>query len=139
MDPPTCSREGIINTVATIALHKWQLHSFDIKAAFLQGKQIQRNVFLLPLKEVNINNLWHLKKCIYRLADTSRYCYLRVKEELTKLNGHISPAYQGIFIWHHNNQLIEIITCFVNDIIWSGTQYFIKQSLKNSKPRSRLD
>ena len=54
--------------------------------------------------------------CIYGLAGTSRYWYLRVKEELTKLNGHICPANQGNFIWHHNNQLTGIITCFADDI-----------------------
>ena len=39
-DSPTCSREGIIITLATIASHKWHLYSLDIKTAFLQGKQI---------------------------------------------------------------------------------------------------
>ena len=116
-DSPTCSREGIRITLATIVSHKWQLHSLDIKTAFLQGKQIKRNVFLLPPKEANTSNLWHLKKCVYGLADTSRYWYLRVKEELTRLNGHIFPADQDILIWHHNNQLIGIITCFVDDTI----------------------
>ena len=111
---------------ATIASHKWQLRSLDIKTAFLQGKQIQRNVFLLPPKEANTNNLWHLKKYVYGLADVSRYWYLRVKEEFAKLNGHICPADQGIFIWHHNNQLIGIITWFIDDIIWNGNQYFYK-------------
>ena len=28
-DSPTCSREGIRITLATIASHKWQLHSLD--------------------------------------------------------------------------------------------------------------
>ena len=116
-DLPTCSREGIRIILATIASHKWQLHSLDIKTAFLQGKQIKRNIFLLPPKEANTNKLWHLKKFVYRIANTSRYWYLRVKEELTKLNRHICQADQGIFMWHHNNQLIRIITCFVDDMI----------------------
>ena len=63
-DSPTCSREGIRITLATIASHTWQLHSLDIKTALLQGKQIERNFFIPPLKEANTNNLWHLKKCV---------------------------------------------------------------------------
>ena len=47
------------------------VHSLDIKTAFLQLKQIERNFFLLPPKEAN--NLWHLKKCIYGLVHASRY------------------------------------------------------------------
>ena len=97
-----------------------------------------RNVFLLPLKEANTNNLWHLKKCIYGLTDALRCWYFRVKENLTKINGHICPADQGIFIWDHN-ELIRIITCFVDDIIWSGTQYFYKTVIENSELCSRLD
>ena len=85
-DSPSCSREGIRITLATISSHKWQL---NIKTTFLQGKQIQINVFLLPQKEANSNKLWHLKKCVYWLADTSRYWHLVAKAELNKLNGQI--------------------------------------------------
>ena len=42
-DSPTCSREGIIITLATIASHKWQLHSFVIKTAFLKKKKKKKN------------------------------------------------------------------------------------------------
>ena len=37
-DSPACSREGIRITLATMASHKWQLQSLDIKTVFLQGK-----------------------------------------------------------------------------------------------------
>ena len=137
-DSPACSREGIRITLATMASHKWQLQSLDIKTAFLQGKQIQRNVFLLPPKEANTDNLWHLKKCVYGLADASRYWFLRVNEKLTKLNGHVCPADQGIFMWHHNNQLIGIITCSVDAIIWSGTQYFYKTVIEKFKTTFKI-
>ena len=52
---------------------------------------------------------------------------------------HICPVDQRIFIWPQNNQLTGIITYFINDIIWGGTQCFYKTVNKNSKPRSKLD
>ena len=35
-----------------------------------------------PPKEANTLNIWKLQKCVYGLADASRYWYLRVREEL---------------------------------------------------------
>ena len=34
------------------------------------------------------------------------------------------PTDQGIFVWYHNNKLNSIIICFVDDIIWGGTEQF---------------
>ena len=65
-------QERALESLTTIASHKWQSPSLDIKTAFLQGKQIQRNVFLFQRKGAKTNNLWHLKKCVYKLADPLR-------------------------------------------------------------------
>ena len=71
-DSPTCSREGIRLFFAATAANGWQLHSLDVKGAFLQGKEIDREVFLKPPKEANTNKLWLLVKCAYGLADAPR-------------------------------------------------------------------
>ena len=47
-DSPTCSRESLRLLYATVASKSWALHSLDISAAFLQGDQIQREVYLRP-------------------------------------------------------------------------------------------
>ena len=60
-DSPTCSREGIRITLAAIACNGWKLKSLDIKTAFLQGKPMEREVYLKPTKEANSENLWLLK------------------------------------------------------------------------------
>ena len=39
----------------------------------LQGKTIERTVFVHPPKEANTNKICKLQKCIYGLADASRY------------------------------------------------------------------
>ena len=45
---PTCSREGIRIALSTIASNKWKLNSIDVKTAFLQGKPIERTIFIRP-------------------------------------------------------------------------------------------
>ena len=54
----------------------------NIRPAFLQGKQINRNAFIKPLKEAGSVMLWKLNKTIDGLTDTPTKWYLKVKEEL---------------------------------------------------------
>ena len=35
----------------------WKISSLDIKAAFLQGKEVNREVFLIPPAEANTDKL----------------------------------------------------------------------------------
>ena len=52
-DSPTCMRETL-KVLLTLSVCKgYQLNSIDIKAAFLQGKDIDRTVFLRPPREAN--------------------------------------------------------------------------------------
>ena len=132
-DSPTCSREGIRITLTTISTNGWTLRSLDVKTAFLQGNPMQREVFLKPPKEANTNNLWLLRKCVYELSDASRQWYLRVKEELTRLGGEMNKLDYGLFTFSVDGKLCGIVTCFVDDMIYGGTddfESFITTNLK---------
>ena len=55
----------------------WVIECTDIKSAFLQGKQLAREVFVQPPKEAGVKGvLWHFKKCMYGLRDASRMWFL---------------------------------------------------------------
>ena len=60
-------------------------NSIDIKSAFLQGREVDRVVYLIPPPEFDEKDVWKLNTCIYGLSDASRNWYLHVKEELDKL------------------------------------------------------
>ena len=47
-DSPTCAKESLRLILAIMATRKWKIHSIDMKAAFLQGRPIDRKVYLLP-------------------------------------------------------------------------------------------
>ena len=64
---------GVLSIFVLIASNKWKVQVTDIKTALLQGKQIKRMVYLPPPKETNANKIWRLQKCMYGLADASRY------------------------------------------------------------------
>ena len=62
-DCPTCSRETLRLLIALTVQNHWEL------SAFLQGKPITRDVYVIPPKEANTSYTWKLKKCIYDLVD----------------------------------------------------------------------
>lgn len=67
----------------------------DIKAAFLQGEELTRCVYIRPPQEAQSRGtLWTLKKCVDVLADASLYWYKRV-----------TPCSSWELLSHKSNQL----------------------------------
>ena len=54
----------------------WTIHSVDVKSAFLQGKEINRDVYVKPSQEAETDKLWKLKTTVYGLFDAPRVWYL---------------------------------------------------------------
>ena len=46
-DSPTCTKESMRLILTLLASKNWPCNAIDIKSAFLQGKQIERPVFLI--------------------------------------------------------------------------------------------
>ena len=132
-DSPTCSREGIRLFFAATAANGWKLHSMDVKGAFLQGKEIDREVFLKPPKEANTSKLWLLIKCAYGLADAPRCWYLRMREELMKLGARPSKLDNGIFAYESHGTLFGLVVLYVDDIMWSGKESRMKSIIDKIK------
>ena len=64
----------------------FELRSMDIRAAFLQARELDRDVYLLPPKDIRKDGyVWKLKKPLYGLNDASRKFWLRVKELFAEL------------------------------------------------------
>ena len=53
-DSPMCKRESVRLSLAILSTMAWKLQSIDVKTAFLQGKAIERNVYLKPPREAEI-------------------------------------------------------------------------------------
>ena len=69
--------------------------------------------------------------CIYGLADAPRQWYLRVREELIKLKSRPSDLDAALFCWFSDATLVGILICFVDDMIWGGTQSFKVNIIEN--------
>ena len=123
-DSPTCKRESIRLVLSFIAANKWELNSIDIKRAFLQSNEIEREVFIRPPDEACTDKIWCLKKCVYGLADAPRSWYITFSQSLMELGCSVSNYDPGVFLFFSDGKLQGIIACFVDDVIWGGFATF---------------
>ena len=64
----------------------WKIKITDTKSAFLQGQNIERDLFLvLPKDSDDENKLRKLNKAVYGLNDLARQCYVSAKEVIENL------------------------------------------------------
>ena len=123
-DSPTCCKDNFRLLTCIIASNQWNIHSIDVKAAFLQGKEISRDIYIRPPKEAGTSKLWNLLKTVYGLCDEPRTWYLRVKEVLLESGTIKSKFDDSLFYWLKNDKLEGVICCHVDDFYWGGTKNF---------------
>ena len=62
-DSPTAAKSTLRTVLAIAANESWIIETIDIKAAFLQSRMINRNVYILPPPEARQDGIiWKLKK-----------------------------------------------------------------------------
>ena len=133
-DSPTCMRETLKILLAMATSKGYRINSIDIKAAFLQGKPIERTIYLKPPKEANAEGkLWKLKKAVYGLSDASRVWYLRVVDELKNLGVKISKYDKALFIWKQNESVEGFMSVHVDDFFWCGSMDFEERVINKMK------
>ena len=87
-DSPTIDQVNIKILLAVAASKGWKVVSSDVKSAFLQGKEITRNVIMKPPPEANTPKgvLWKLNVALYGLDDASLQFHFKCKETFEKLD-----------------------------------------------------
>ena len=73
-DSPTVSKSTTRMLMSVAVSKGWTVKGTDIKSAFLQGKEIQRDVYIKPPCEAkrSAGKLWKLEKAVYGLNDAAR-------------------------------------------------------------------
>ena len=85
-DSPIMQRKSMKLFFAIAANEGFELRKIDIRAAFLQAKQLDRDVYMMPKKDVKKEGyILKLKKPLYRLNDDSRKFLLKVKNVFTDI------------------------------------------------------
>ena len=143
-DSPTLNKTAKMLLLQAIATMGWDLMSFDIKAAFLQGKpQSDRILAIEPVPEMkkmmNLNDqqICQLRKGAYGLIDAPFQWFCALKEALTGLGFEASPFDTCTFVlrnppevWEEQGELAGILGIHVDDGVGGGNDFFKKQIQK---------
>ena len=132
-DSPTLGRHSKMLMLQLIASMGWDLQSFDIKAAFLQGKpQTDRVLGVEPVPELikavklQPNEVCKLEKGAYGLIDAPYMWYKAILEQLLELGFQQSPFDPCVFILRDPKTRIPdgILGLHVDDGLCGGNQRF---------------
>ena len=130
-DSPTSSRETVKIFLAIAANEKWLVESSDVRSAFLQSEQIQRDVFVEPPTERRKPGIvWKLKKPCYGLDDASRQWFISFKNTMIDLGMTQSKRESCLFYFQKNNKLHGLLIVHVDDILSAGSKDFDEVILK---------
>ena len=126
VDAPTVLKSTLKTMLAISGITKWQCQTTDVKAAFLQGAKIDRDIYLKPPKEANCpNSLWKLKKVVYGLNDAARHWFFSAKNELERLGCTQSKFDPALFYFSSFSGPMEgIIVVHLNDFSHGGSKTF---------------
>ena len=126
-DSPTVDKCNV-RIVLTICQSKgWVLETSDVKSAFLQGHELDREVYIQPPKEANVprGQLWKLKVALYGLNDASLQFFLKSKKVLLDLGCQQSTMDPALFYKRNSKgELIGLICAHVDDYIHCGSKEF---------------
>ena len=132
-DSPTLGKNSKMLLLQMIASSGWTLKSFDIKAAFLQGKPQQNRVLgvepvpeMVQMLQMKPNEVCKLEKGAYGLVDAPYLWYQAILEELLKLGFSQSPFDPCVFILRNPNTQCPdgIIGLHVDDGLCGGNSRF---------------
>ena len=132
-DSPTLGRNSKMILLQLIASMGWMLRSFDIQAAFLQGKpQSNRILAVEPVPELiealrlKTNEVCKLEKGAYGLVDAPYMWFMAISEELLKLGFIQSPFDPCLFVFKNPKagNLEGVLGLHVDDGICGGSSFF---------------
>jgi hypothetical protein len=132
-DPPTLGRHSKMLLLQFVSSKKCALRSFDIKAAFLQGKNQKDRVLaiepvlqIIQVMQLTPQEICKLEKEAYGLVDAPYMWYQAILEELVSLGFEQSPFDPCLFILRNSKTLKPdgILGLHVDDGLYAGNQYF---------------
>ena len=121
---PTCRKESLRILFSITASMSWTIKSLDITSAFLQAKDIERLVYLIPPKECCQKDvLWRLKKCVYGLSDAAKLWYETIREQI-ELNDITKCPHDDAFFYKRDTSIQGMMSLHVDDFIYAGDSDF---------------
>ena len=124
-DSPTISKLAIRIFLAVAASEGFKISTKDVRSAFLQGKYLERTVYVDPPNEMKKPfTIWKLNKAVYGLEDAARKWYESVLQEMLKIGCTKSKFEAALFYFKKNDKLMGMSATHVDDFLNCGNQVF---------------
>ena len=133
-DAPTASKDSIRVLLSFAASTGWKLHSLDFQAAFIQGKTIDRELYLNPPSDVRKQNPGYVLKVvkrIYGLKDASRGWCTEIGEFLQECGMTQSSMDKAVYFQKNKaGEVTGLIITHIDDFLYVGSEEFHDQVIK---------
>ena len=137
-DSPTLSKTSRMLILQMISSEGWDLMSFDVKAAFLQGTQSGRTLGVEPVPELieamklKTNEICQLVKGAYGLVDAPYLWYKTLQAELVSLGFRTTPFDPCTFVLYDKTgrKPQGVLGIHVDDGLCGGNEQFMAQIQK---------
>ena len=128
-DSPTIAKPSERILLSVAACKGWKLQSLDFKAAFLQGKPLEREVIVVPprdlLKYENGKRiLWRLNKSMYGLVDAARNFNKKLDKDLLAVGCTRCTFDKAMYFYFKDSELIGLLAIHVDNICFAGNAGF---------------
>ena len=142
-DSPTASKETLKLALIVAANEGFKVKTVDIKSAFLEGKSLERQIYVSPPAEANrVGKLWLLKQAAYGILDGGRKFYLKLSETLESLGLHKVHADGALFTFVKDGKLHGLVASHVDDLLIAGDDVFkqeVEEKLKEIFVFSKIE
>ena len=129
-DSPTVKRKSIKVLVAMAAQYGWMVKTQDVTAAFLQAKDLIREVYVQPPRDIQVEGkIWKLIKPMYGLDEASYLWYETLKEYLLNLGCEQLVNDPAVF-FYRKSELEGMLTVHVDDLFSTGNANFEEEIRK---------
>ena len=121
-DSPTVAKSTIRILLTLAASKDWEIQTTDIKSAFVQGKDISRDMSISPPEESDTRKgkIWKLKKTLYGLIDAARQFHDSTEEVLLKLGMTQSQVDPTLYYLEEQGHVIGALVTHVDDFMHCG-------------------
>ena len=127
-DSPIALRESNKVFYAMATNEGFNLRSMDIKAAFLQANELDRDVYIEPPSDVKKEGvLWKLVKPLYGLKDASRKFWLRMKKIFEDEGLKTVKGDEAFYYKFDGKKLEGMVLTHADDFSMAGTDGFLDE------------
>ena len=128
-DSPTVSKQALRLLITRAAQKRWKIKSLDFTGAFLQGMDIDRDVFLRPppdIREQHPNLVWKVVKRLYGFRDSSRGWYLEFNRAMKELGCEAIRCDSAMYVFKIDGEIVGLAGVHVDDVLFCGEPVFHK-------------